>query len=511
MSQRLLSRLAALAFLLAPCACDGPPAPATPPNVVLFLVDDMGWMDSSAYGSRYYETPNMERLAREGMRFTDAYAAPVCSPTRASLLTGKHSARHGITNASGHQAAASSRLPQVSKRAQARRRVILPPSRTHLEASEYTLAEALRDAGYRTGHFGKWHLGLQEAHWPSRHGFDVALHGVPDPGPASYFSPYAFAYQSFPNGPPGEYITDRLTDEALRFLAENRERPFLLQLSHYGVHSPWGHKVEYTRAFAEKVDPTGRQGNPIMASMLKSIDQSLGRVLDRIRELGIAERTIVIFYSDNGGNTRRNAAGDPRRAGIGPGHPRYAMLEDWRRWARGLPPTNNAPLRDGKGRLYEGGIRVPLMVSWPGVVPPGSTSAAVVGPIDFYPTLLDLLGIARPAQQALDGESFAGVLRGSGALRREAYFTWVPHVAPGAAVRQGDWKLIRRFEPTPEYPKGFELFDLRHDLGETRNLADAMPEKVEALDRLIDAFLRDTGARLPEPNPAYPDPAEPGS
>jgi arylsulfatase A-like enzyme len=433
---------------------------------------------------------------------------PVCSPTRASLLTGKHSARHGITNASGHQEAESSRLPQVSKRAQARRRVLLPPSRTHLEASEYTLAEALRDAGYRTAHFGKWHLGLQEAHWPRHHGFDVAFHGAPDPGPASYFSPYHFAYQSFPNGPPGEYITDRLTDEALRFLAENREGPFFLELSHYAVHAPWGHKAEYTRAFAEKVDPTGRQGNPIMASMLKSVDESLGRVLDQLEKLGIAERTIVIFYSDNGGNTHRNAAGDRRRAEIGPGHPRYAMLQDWRKWAHGLPPTSNAPLRDGKGRLYEGGIRVPLMVAWPGVVKPASTSAAVVGPIDFYPTVLELLGIPLPAQQLLDGESFAGVLRGTGELRREAYFTWFPHVAPGAAVRQGAWKLIRRFEPTPEYPNGFELFDLESDLGETRNLADAMPEKVKALDRLIDAFLRDTGAKLPQPNPAFEEGAE---
>jgi arylsulfatase A-like enzyme len=502
LSQQPLFRLALLALLLALCACDTGSPTAARPNVVLFLVDDMGWMDSSAYGSRYYETPNLERLAREGMRFTDAYAAPVCSPTRASLLTGKHSARHGITNASGHQATAASRLPNVSESARSRRRVIAPVSQTHLQASEYTLAEALRDAGYRTGHFGKWHLGVQKAHWPTRHGFDVAFHGVPDPGPASYFSPYRFAYQSFPDGPPGEYITDRLTDEAVRFIAENRERPFFLQLSHYGVHSPWGHKAEYTRVFAEKVDPTGRQGNPIMASMLKSIDESLGRVLDQIEETGIAERTIVIFYSDNGGNTHRNKPGDPKRAGFGPGHPRYAMLQDWRKWARGLPPTNNAPLRDGKARLYEGGIRVPLIVAWRGVVEPATTTAAVVGPIDFYPTLLDLVGIARPAQQQLDGESFADVLRGTGELRRGAYFTWFPHVDPGAAVRQGDWKLIRRFAPTPEHPSGFELFDLKSDLGETRNLADAMPEKVAALDRLIDDFLRDTGAKLPTPNPA---------
>jgi arylsulfatase A-like enzyme len=459
----------------------------------------MGWMDSSAYGSTYYETPNMERLARSGMRFTDAYATPLCSPTRASILTGKYSAQHGVTTASEDHAAVRS-VPCNAERGRPSR-LVCPESRKHLDASEYTLGEALRDAGYRTGHFGKWHLGTRRSHWPDQEGFNVAFRGAPDGAPPSYFSPYGFRHQSFPDGPPGEYITDRLTDEALRFIVESGDRPFFLNLWHYGVHGPWGHKREYTRAFAAKTDPRRKQANPIMASMLKSVDESLGRILDDLERLGIAERTIVILYSDNGGNNYANRPEDPRRRHPDPAH--QARLRDWDAWAPGLPPTDNAPLRDGKGRLYEGGIRVPLLIAWPGVVPGGSTSDAVVGPIDLYPTLLELVGLPRPERQPMDGLSLAPVLKGTGELRREAYFTWFPHLVPGVAVRRGDWKLIRRFASTPEYPGGFELFDLRADLGETRNLADALPERVRELDRLIDEFVRDTGARPPQPNPAW--------
>ena len=490
-------RSAALLLALAVVACR-PSAPEQP-NIVLFLVDDMGWMDSSAYGSRYYETPNMERLAGQGMRFTNAYATPICSATRASILTGQYSARHGVTRASGDRLPHGPCSPEQGRPS----RLICPKSREHLDPSEYTLAEALRDAGYRTGHFGKWHLGKKKPHWPHREGFEVAFHAAPDDGPPSYFSPYGFPNQSFPDGPPGEYITDRLTDEALRFIAESGDRPFFLNLWHYGLHAPWGHKQEYTKAFVSKVDPRGKQGNPIIASMLKSIDESLGRILDQLDRLGLSERTIVILYSDNGGNTHSNTAEDVERIDPKPGQPRHAVLRDWRIWAGALPPTNNAPLRDGKARLYEGGIRVPLLVAWPGAVPGAAVSDAVVGPIDLYPTLLELVGVPLPAQQPMDGRSFAPVLKGTGELRREAYFTWFPHFVPGVAVRQGDWKLIRRFAPTPEYPSGFELFDLGQDPGETRNLADALPEKAGELDRLIDAFVRDTGARAPQPNPAW--------
>jgi len=481
------------------------------PNVIFFLVDDMGWMDCGAYGSQYYETPNMDRLAKQGMRFTQAYAQPLCSPTRASLLTGQYSARHRITSATGHQPPQASDDELLPTTARPNVPLLMPESKNFLEPSQTTLAEALRDAGYRTAHIGKWHLGLTQPHWPERQGFEVAFHAEPSPGPASYFSPYGVSADGAPggkrhvgtitDGPAGEYITDRLTDEALTFIERNKDRPFFLNLWQYGVHGPWGHKEAYTAQFAKKADPRGAQGNPIMASMLKSVDESLGRVLAKLEELKLADNTIVVFYSDNGGNVHSNTPDDEKGKRRKPDD---ARLQDWRKWAGDRPPTSNAPLRNGKGRLYEGGIRVPLVVRWPGKIAAGATSDAVVGCIDLYPTLLELAGLTVPAAQKVDGVSFAQVLRGTGALTRDAYFTWFPHLVPGVAVRKGDWKLIRRFTERPEDYEGlFELFNLKDDLGETNNLARQMPEKVNELDALIDAFVKDTGALYPKPNPAY--------
>ncbi|MFV0442384.1 MAG: sulfatase [Planctomycetaceae bacterium] len=495
-------RIWAIALAIGTCSASGPAAER--PNVILFLVDDMGWMDSTPYGSRYYETPQMERFARTAMRFTEAYACPLCSPTRATILSGQYSARHGVTSATGHQPPQPEDAVLLAESGPASRPVIYPESRNYLRPSQITLAESLKAAGYRTGHFGKWHLGLTEPYWPDKQGFDVAFHGKPDPGPGSYFSPYSFKqYQSFQDGPPGEYITDRVTSEAIRFIESSGDQPFYLNLWHYGVHGPWGHKDEYTKEFAKKSDPRNEQGNPIMASMLRSIDESLGRVLDRLDELGIADQTIVIFYSDNGGNVHSNTPDDRNLSKIGPNHPKYAQLMDWRKWAGERPPTNNAPLRDGKGRLYEGGIRVPLMVRWPGVVQPESTSHAVVGPIDLYPTILDMVAADKPSGQIFDGVTLVPVLKQTGSLPRDAYFTWFPHNQSGVVVRQGDWKLIRRFEPTDESPTGRELFNLRNDLSETHNLAEQMPDKVQELDALIDRFIAETGALAPKPNPAY--------
>lgn len=484
---------------------------ARPPNVILFLVDDMGWMDCGANGSQYYETPNMDRLAKQGMRFTQAYAQPLCSPTRASILTGQYASRHRITSATGHLPPQASDDGLMPKGAGPGVPLLMPESKNFLEPSQITLAEALRDAGYRTAHIGKWHLGLTPPYWPERQGFEIAFHAEPSPGPASYFSPYGVSSDGEPgprhpvgtitDGPAGEYITDRLTDEAINFVKANRDRPFFLNLWHFGVHGPWGHKESYTAEFAKKTDPRGVQGNPIMASMLKSVDESLGRLMATLDDLHLADDTIVIFYSDNGGNVHSNTPEDEkgkrRKAGDG-------RLLDWRKWAGDRPPTCNAPLRNGKGSLYEGGIRVPLFVRWPGHVTAGTTSDAVVGCIDLYPTLLDLAGVPVPAAQKVDGVSFAPVLRGTGALTREAYFTWFPHLVPGVAVRKGDWKLIRRFTERPDQYAGLrELFNLKDDLSETNNLAAAMPEKVKELDALIDAFVAETDALYPKPNPAY--------
>lgn len=498
-------------------ACTGLLSAAAPPNVVLFLVDDMGWMDSTVYGSRYYETPNMERLAKGAMRFTDAYAVPLCSPTRASILSGQYSARHRITSASGHQPpAAPGESPYPAKAAPASR-FLYAESKNYLEPGIVTLAEVLRQAGYRTGHFGKWHLGLTPEYRPEQQGFETAWHCAPDPGPPSYFSPYGVMAEgqaggknrvgTITDGPPGEYIVDRLTTEALRFMEEHRQEPFFLNLWQYGVHGPWGHKEAYTAEFAKKQDPRGLQRNPIMASMLRSVDESLGRVLDKLDELGLAQNTLFIFYSDNGGNTHSNTAEDGDSSRIKPGHPKYDLLQDWRKWAGNEPPTNNSPLREGKGRIYEGGQRVPLMVRWPGHVAPGTTSDAVVGPIDLYPTVTAALKLQLPAGQVFDGVSILPVLEQTGKLSREAYFTWFPHLIPAVSVRAGDFKLIRRFEPHRDYPEVRELYNLRDDLGETKNLAPAMPDKVRELDALIDRFIQDTGALAPIPNPAHQEEA----
>jgi arylsulfatase A-like enzyme len=507
-----VASLAVAALVLSTASLVAADAPAKP-NVVLFLVDDMGWMDSTPYGSQYYETPNMERLARQAMRFTSAYALPLCSPTRASILTGQYSSRHGITSASGHRPPAPPGQSRYPEKALPNRRFIYPQSKNFLDPGLVTLAEVLRKAGYRTGHFGKWHLGLLPQHWPNQQGFETTWHCAPDPGPPSYFSPYGVHAEGRPtgqhkvgnitDGPKGEYITDRLTDEALKFIDKHRNEPFFLNLWQYGVHGPWGHKEAYTRVFARKKDPRDKQGNPIMASMLKSVDESLGRVLDKLDELDLTRNTLFIFYSDNGGNTHSNTPDSRQMQNIKPGHPRYAFVLDWKKWAGAQPPTNNAPLREGKGRIYEGGTRVPLMVRWPGKIKPGSTSDAIVGPIDLYPTILDALGLSLPRGHIVDGISFLPVLKQTGKLERDTYFTWFPHLIPAVSVRQGDWKLIRRFEPHPNYPEIRELYNLKDDIGETKNLAAMMPDKVKQLDALIDRFIQDTGALVPKPNPAF--------
>jgi arylsulfatase A-like enzyme len=490
-------------------------ADARRPNIIVFLVDDMGWMDCGAYGSKYYETPNIDRFATRAMRFNSAYAQPLCSPTRCSLLTGKYSARHGITSASGHQPpqpAGHKFLPEMAAPGQP---MLTPESKNYMEPGEYTLAEALHDAGYRTAHIGKWHLGLTRPYWPEQQGFDVAFHCHPDPGPPGfYFSPYNVKSDGEPRGQTrvgtitdgrsGEYIVDRLADEAVKFIAGNRNRPFFLNLWNYGVHGPWGHKEAYTRAFADKKDPRGEQGNPIMASMLRSVDECFGKILEALDRNGLTENTIVIFNSDNGGNVHSNTLEDAEKKNKA----ETPQLADWRKWAGTQPPTNNTPLRNGKASLYEGGTRVPLMWAWAGHIRGGSTNDTVVGHIDLYPTLLEVVGVPQPTQQKVDGVSYASVLKGTGPLNRQAFFNYFPHgQSPGRAggvwVRSGDWKLIRWFGIAAGDPARLELYNLRDDLSEKNNLASTQPERVGQLDRLIDGFLTDTGATYPRPNPAY--------
>lgn len=487
-------------------AVQAAPARDRKPNIVFFLVDDMGWMDSTVYGSRYYETPNMERLAERSMMFTDAYAAnPLCSPTRASILTGKWPARLRITTPACHLRPLPDQ-PLLPDRAPPHVKTIFPRSKRFLPPDERTIAEVLKQLGYRTAHIGKWHLGIKEEHWPDQQGFDVTRHGTPDPGPPSYHSPYGFPRGTLKDGPTGEYITDRLTDEAVAFIEANKQGPFLLHLWHYGVHGPWGHKEEITKRFASKKDPRGKQANPIMASMLKSVDESLGRVMGKLDELGLADDTIIIFFSDNGGNIHSNTEADNKRAPKG--SRRWKLLQDWRKWADHLPPTNNAPLRGGKATIFEGGYREPMLVCWPGVVEPGSTCGEPVVSVDFYPTLLEIVGGKPQPGQVLDGVSLMPLLKQTGGLKREAVFCHFPHNfgdrSPAAtAVRKGDWKLIRVYATNRTYPDRYMLYNLAKDIGETTNLASKMPDRVKELDALIDRFLKDTDALVPKPNPAY--------
>ncbi len=450
------------------------------PNVIFILADDLGWMDTSVYGSRYYRTPNLERLARRGMRFTSAYAAnPLCSPTRASILTGLYPGRLRFTTPAGHlrQEVLDPKLPA---QAPPHQKAVTPQTCTRLPHDYYTLAEALKDGGYRTAHFGKWHLGW-EPYLPESQGFEWNRPGGSYPGPPSYLSPYKIP--AFPNGPAGEHIDDRLTQEAIQWLRQNRDRPFFLNYWLFSVHAPFQGKPDLIEASRQRIDPSDPQRNPVMAAMVEAMDGAVGKLLDAIEELGLGPDTLIVFASDNGGNM-------------------YSVVE-------GGPPTSNHPLRGGKATIYEGGTRTPLIVAWPGRVKPGTQSDVVVSSIDFYPTLLEATGLAaRPGQQ-FDGISLLPVLRGAPRLEREALFCHFPHYTPATGnlpsvwVRRGDWKLIRFFADGPKQEDRFELYHLAEDLGETRNRAAEMPERLRELNALIDRHLKETGALVPIPNPAY--------
>lgn len=494
---------------------------AKPPNIILFLVDDMGWTDCGAYGSKYYETPNVDRLAAGSMRFTQAYAHPLCSPSRASIMTGQEEARHGIMSAHGHLEPEPWGPQVYQENPSADQPFLLPKSRRYLDPEAITLAEALKSAGYRTGHLGKWHLGLTKPHWPEAHGFETTFHAAPDPGPpgSTYFSPHGVHPDGHPtgkrrvgnitDGPDGEHIADRLAQEAIKFIKAHKDEPFFLNLCEYPVHGPWEAKEEDIKYFKQKKDPTGKHTNPVMAAMLKSMDDSLGQVLKALDDLGLTDNTIVVFFSDNGGNVKSwSTEGEQNRYLKNPKHNLHHMVKAYREHAGLQGPTRNDPLRMGKAFLYEGGARVPLMVRWPDKIKGGGSSDAIINNIDLYPTLLDLAGVPLPKDHVVDGLSFAPVLLKGEKFPRDTSFSWFPYHDAGIAVRKGDWKLIRRFKENPDYYEGMvELYDLKNDLGETTNLAEKMPEKVAELGKLIDAHFKQTGGLYPKPNPAYRKPA----
>lgn len=459
------------------------------PNVVLILADDLGWRDTSLYGSTYCETPNIDRLAQRGVRFTNAYAAsPLCSPTRSSILTGLYPGRIGITVPAGHlpQVVLEARLP---KQAKPDEKAITPGSATRLKTTYPTLAKSLKEAGYATGHFGKWHLG-REPYSALQHGFDVDVPHHPGPGPAgSYLAPWAFAPDLKFTGTKGEHIEDRMAQEAVKFIRANKDRPFYLNYWAFSVHSPWGAKPDLIKKYQEKADPKSGQRNPVYGAMVESLDDAVGTLMKTLDELKIADRTIVIFFSDNGG-------------------------VDWldegmkKNFHFDCPPTSNAPLRAGKATLYEGGTREPCIVVWPGRVKPNSTTDALLTSVDFYPTLLDMLGVQRKEGQKFDGVSQVPALLGTGAPRDTAY-CFFPHYIPvtgnlpGVWVREGDWKLIRFFCDNADQTDRYELYDLKNDIGETKNLAGKIPDKVKELGVLIQKHLEDIAPQVPIRNPAY--------
>ncbi len=431
---------------------------AEKPNFVLIVIDDLGWADVGANGSTFYETPNVDRLAAGGMRFTNGCSTcPVCSPTRASLMTGKYPPRVGITDwIPGRRDLPSQKLAR-------------PAIRNELPLEETTLAEALKAAGYATAHVGKWHLG-GEGFSPERQGFDVNIGGTQAGSPPGGY--FKFATPTLKLGD-GEYLTDRLTQEAARWIRENKDRPFFLTLAHYTVHIPLQPKADLVEKYRAK-EKKGPQDNPVYAAMVESMDQSVGGILKTLDELKLAERTLVVFTSDNGGLSVKE----------GPN----------------TPATSNAPLRDGKGFLYEGGVRVPLIVRWPGAVRPGSVCGVPAASIDLFPTFLDA---AELPPREVDGVSLLPLLKGGEKLDREALYWHYPHYSnqggrPGGAVRAGDWKLVEHYEDGRA-----ELFNLKEDAGEKADLAARHPERTAELRKKLDDWRKSVGAKMPTLNPNY--------
>ncbi|REJ97931.1 MAG: DUF4976 domain-containing protein [Planctomycetota bacterium] len=467
------SRLTLVAIL---CACairlvpdDAAAAADTrPPNVVVILADDLGWADLGCYGADLHETPHIDRLARQGTRFTSAYAASICSPTRAALLTGKHYARLHMT------------IWYEGSLARERGHKLLPPASVgNLPLDEVTLAERLREAGYLTALVGKWHLG-DANHYPENQGFDVNIGGTHWGAPQTFFYPYRGDryygrepryVPDLPFGTPDEYLTDRLTDEAIAVIDRAGDRPFFLYLSHHAVHTPIEGKPQLVEHYERKLSSEFHHQNAIYAAMTHSLDDSVGRVLDKLDERGLTDNTLVIFLSDNGG---------------------HVMPFD------GKQVTDNAPLRSGKGSLYEGGVRVPLIVRWPGVTTAGDACDEPVCVMDLVPTI----GAAvQPGESKAwsvpDGQSLAPLLKNATAtLDRDALYFHYPHyyptTSPVGAIRQRDWKLLEYFEDDR-----VELYNLKDDQGEAHDLAAKHPKRAKQLRDKLHAWRQQIDAQMP--------------
>jgi len=454
------------------------------PNLVFILADDLGWSDTTLYGTtEFYETPNIERLARRGMLFTNAYTAhPLCSPTRSSIMTGLDPARTGFTGAAGHVAEVVLEK-SLSAETHPSQKLLTPKSVSRLDTKYVTLAETIKAAGYVTGHFGKWHLGRNP--WsPLQHGFDVDVPHWWGPGPAgSYLAPWKFPDAlGFDPQTPDEHIEDRMANEAVRFIERNRDKPFFLNYWAFSVHAPFDGKRELIDKYKAQVDPENPQRCPVYGAMVESLDDAVGRLLDTLDRLQLTQQTIIVFFSDNGGNM-------------------YSRVG-------GIPPTSNVPLRGGKAMIYEGGTRVPCAVVWPGHTDAGSSTDALLSSSDWYPTLLDMMEIEKPSGVKFDGVSQVPTLRGH-AGPRESLACFVPSyfprpgTIPSSYIRRDDWKLIRFHGDGRDGADRYELYNLASDIGESTDVASENPALVERLNAEMDDYLTRTGALVPESNPAY--------
>lgn len=494
------------------------------PNVVFFLVDDLGWTDLGCYGSHFYETPNIDHFAKEGVRFTNAYAAcHVSSPTRASILTGKYPATLHLTDwLPGRRNFPFQRLKNAD--------VI-----QNLPYEEITIAEALKEQGYTTAIFGKWHLGEDPSN-PLAHGFDVQIPNWEKGWPnGSYY--YPFKLDGIEDKK-GDYLTDRLTDEALEFIENKKDQPFFLYLSHFAVHDPIEGRPDLVEKYQQKLKEMPQkeapafilEGNPDspnpvsfkdaqkllqekeyegfsqlpnqmvkikqyqdnvqFAGMVESVDESLGRILAKLKELGLDDNTIVIFFSDNGGMAAANF-----------GNPERVVTSDMLDIAFS---TSNLPLRGAKGWLYEGGIRVPMIIKWPNRGSKGMECDVPVISVDFYPTIMEMLGLKVPAEQKVDGVSIVPLLKGEQKLDRDAIYWHFPQYSnhgmqsPGGAIRSGDYKLLEYFENNT-----VQLFNLKKDLGEQHDLSQSEPEKVQELRAMLHKWRKEVNVQIMPPNTDY--------
>jgi arylsulfatase A-like enzyme len=486
---------AAFNFLMASLAAlHAGEIPQSKANIVFILADDLGWKDLGCYGSYAYQTPHIDRLAAEGVRFTRAHAYPSCSPTRSGLMTGMDPARLGIFTPAGHEVQVILQ-PTLPAKGPKWERELTPSIVTRLDTKFITYARVLKEAGYVTGHFGKWHLG-REPYSPLQHGFDVDIPHTPNPGPSgSYINPWnkdIAAGFTLP-AKPGDHLEDHLAQEACAFIEKNKDHPFLLNYWAFSVHSPLNAKDNYIEQYRAIADSDHPQRNPVYAAMVRSLDDAVGTLLDCLEKNGLSDRTIVVFSSDNGG------LGFFDNGGMA--HKEY----------QGNPATSNAPLRGGKGMNYEGGTRVPLIVKWPGVAKSGTVTSALEECMDIFPTFVEMAGQSLP-KQPLDGYSLVPVLKGTKPSVRTKVFciqpTYLlnyspPIYAPSASIIQGDWKFIRFYGDNPDGSNREELYNLKDDIGETFDDAPALPDISKKLSKNLDDYLARIEVVLPKPNPNF--------